>query len=152
MLGELPRHPPHAVLAVQLGGKCPPRETVAQPILGEPCGVLAVPVEPEPWPHVTDEIVHRAEAVIRAAGLAPEQRRQAAGVHSCRRDLEQPDAPNGVDELRIRVIGLLAAGEGDAYAVGPVGIGEHAEESVGLLLELPIRCRHERSVRSARCF
>jgi hypothetical protein len=91
--------PTHAVLAVELGGQCPAGEGAVESLLAQPHRELAVSIEAQPKPGVTEDVVHGPEAVKGPARLVAHQRMATIAVRGDRGDLEHPIHAYRVDEL-----------------------------------------------------
>ena len=67
-----------------------------------PGRVLAVTVEADVEPGMSEHVVHRVEAVVRAADRAVQHRMTPVGLDLHGDHLEQPVVPDGRDEPRVR--------------------------------------------------
>jgi hypothetical protein len=118
--------------------------------LRDPCGELAVAIEPVSVPDMADEIVNGAEAVVGAARFVPEDRVLTVSVNPSRDDFQRAGGAYGGNHFNVGRVGREAPREGHSYTRPGVLPRQRQEQSIRLHHELSVGRAHGRVPRHAR--
>ncbi len=116
MLRRLAGGPVDTVLAVELGGKRPTRQTSILSVLCEPGCVFAVSIKAEAQSRMANNVMDGAEPVVRSAGLTSEHRMAPIATSRGADHLKVMLRADGVYELLRAGIRSLTGGERDSNA------------------------------------